>query len=254
MEEGDTTLTSRQIAPEAAGVVRIKQKRAWGNPSPCVIHAFRLLAARIKRRFVVARIVVSANGHQVHCQDAVTGPRCGGRFRQRAIQIPACSQSSDIGIEHGRRRDGGGLFAVFQRPLLLGCIDLAKIVDASIGLRRLTRPDEVRDRNRCQQTNDRHNDHDFHKGETRFAGVVDFHTILCLSVVCGVNAATDGLFISSVFRSLIACCHRNSDPKHQQSQCQTVGYASISTPDCRSSCKSIISQSFRSPHGPPPGV
>ena len=58
---------------------------------------------------------------------------------------------------------------VFQRPLMLGAVDLAKAVDAGVFLGRIAGADEVRDRNDGQQTDDGDHDHDFHKRE---AGLV----------------------------------------------------------------------------------
>ena len=76
----------------------------------------------------------------------------------------------------------GIALSVFQRPLVLGRIHLAKIVDANVFLRRVARPNEVRDGNGHQQTDDGHHDHDFHKREALFGQGFDFH-VTALSVV-----------------------------------------------------------------------
>ena len=74
------------------------------------------------------------------------------------------------------RHVGGGL-VFFQRPLLLGRVQLAEIVDAGIGLRGCAGFYEVGNRDRRQEADDGHNDHDFHQREAGLAEV--FH---CLHV------------------------------------------------------------------------
>jgi hypothetical protein len=79
------------------------------------------------------------------------------------------------------RRVGRGLL-LFQRPLLLRAVDLAEVVDARIGLGRGARFDEVGDRDRGEEADDGHNDHDFNQREARVTGVTDFHiNVNCLS-------------------------------------------------------------------------
>jgi len=60
------------------------------------------------------------------------------------------------------------VLAVFQRPLLDRTVDQAQVVDARIFAGCFTSLDEVRDRNRGQETDDCHHDHDFDERETRF--------------------------------------------------------------------------------------
>src|SRR6266705_203101 len=68
--------------------------------------------------------------------------------------------------------DGGGAdFLVFQRPLVDRRVNLAEVVDAGIGLRGRTGFDEVRNRDRSQQADDGHHDHDFNQRETRITDV-----------------------------------------------------------------------------------
>ena len=84
----------------------------------------------------------------------------------------------------------GGLF-VLQCVLLTCAIILTQVVDAGVSLRGGAGLDEIGDGDCRQQTNNRHNDHNFHQGEARFARCSDFHTVY--SVLCGANVATGGL-------------------------------------------------------------
>ena len=70
-------------------------------------------------------------------------------------------------IVDGRARG----FLVFQRELVGRRVNLAQVVDAAIGLGRRTRFDEVRDRDRRQEADDGHDDHDFNQRETGFTDV-----------------------------------------------------------------------------------
>ena len=82
-----------------------------------------------------------------------------------------------------RGRNASGLIG-FQRPLLLRTVNLAKVVDTGIGLGRLTSANEVRNRDRSEEADDGHNDHDFNEGETGFAGCIDLHStyLFCCAV------------------------------------------------------------------------
>lgn len=73
-----------------------------------------------------------------------------------------------------RGRLAAGL-TVFQRPLLLGAVNLAKIVDAGVGLRGLARPNVIGNSYRRQQADDRHNDHNLYQRKSRFARTSSFH-------------------------------------------------------------------------------
>jgi hypothetical protein len=68
-------------------------------------------------------------------------------------------------------------FLVFQRPGRLGAIDLLHVRDAGIALRGFASLDEVRDRNRGQQTDDRDHDHDFHQREGALARCLELHML-----------------------------------------------------------------------------
>ena len=70
--------------------------------------------------------------------------------------------------------------------------------------------DEVGNRDRSQQADDGHDDHDFHQGEARLAGCSIFHTCSLSFCFRGVNSATGGLYNYGCC-SLIACCNRTSD-------------------------------------------
>ena len=87
----------------------------------------------------------------------------GGRVdRSRAA-------AAEIAGQHTNRHCARAVLAVFQRPLLDRTVDQAQVVDASIFASGFTSFDEVRDRNRGQETDDCHHDHDFNEREARFA-------------------------------------------------------------------------------------
>ena len=56
----------------------------------------------------------------------------------------------------------GSVLLVLQRPLLNRSINLAEVVDTGVLLGRGARLDEVRDCDGRQQSDDCHDDHDFH--------------------------------------------------------------------------------------------
>ena len=109
-----------------------------------------------------------------------------GRFGGHVVvRIGASSRAGRIHFDVFVRTDqiGGdrtisGSFLVFQRPLLLRAINLAKVVYAGIFLSRRAGFHEVRNGDRGQQTDDGHHDHDFHQGETRLTGGLNFHTLV----------------------------------------------------------------------------
>jgi hypothetical protein len=81
----------------------------------------------------------------------------------------------------------------FQCPGLDRAIDLAQVIDAGIHLGRGTGFDEVRYRDRCQQPDNRHDDHDFHQGEASCLIFGSFHFEPFRPR--GVNKATGGLLL-----------------------------------------------------------
>ena len=96
------------------------------------------------------------------------------------------SGTAQIRFNVSRLRRGRAGLALFQRPLLLGGVNDAEVVDARIGLRGLTSFHEVRNRDGRQEADDGHDDHDFHQRETRLAvGLGHFH---CICFLC-FNAA-----------------------------------------------------------------
>ena len=81
----------------------------------------------------------------------------------RAATAQVRSQRADVRFHAVR-----AVLAVFQRPLLDRTVDQAQVVDARIFAGCFTSLDEVRDRNRGQETDDCHHDHDFDEREARF--------------------------------------------------------------------------------------
>jgi len=83
-------------------------------------------------------------------------------------------------------RDGLGVcnsrtvgLPVFQRPFIDASINLTEVVNAGIALWCGAGTYEVGDRNRRQQADNGHDDHDFHQREARLAGwFVCFHFLL----------------------------------------------------------------------------
>lgn len=71
-----------------------------------------------------------------------------------------------------------GRLLVFQGVLLDRAIDLAQVIDARISLRSDARADEVGNRNRRQQANDGHDDHDLDQRKAGLPGGSIFHTDL----------------------------------------------------------------------------
>ena len=80
---------------------------------------------------------------------------------RRAVRILAASAAPQVGRNVGRRHCGRRGNLVFQRPLLDCSINLAEVVDARILLRGGAGLDEVGNRDRCQEADDGHHDHDF---------------------------------------------------------------------------------------------
>src|SRR5262249_42873354 len=86
--------------------------------------------------------------------------------------------TTQVLLDRSVGRSRAGRLVVFQAPLLFRTVNLAKIVDASVLLRRGARPNEVRDRDRSEEADDRHNDHDFHERKARLTGGLNLHTNL----------------------------------------------------------------------------
>ena len=98
-----------------------------------------------------------------------------GRDQVAGVQLDVRGQVR----AHGDRGTRG--LAFFQRELVGRRVKLAEVVDASVGLRGGTRFHEVRDRNRREEADDGHNDHDFDEREARAADVfIGFHLLFFL--------------------------------------------------------------------------
>jgi len=105
-----------------------------------------------------------------------------GRERVRGVSRARISDRGGSGItadirseiRFRRRRDAGLLG--FERPLLLGTINLTEVVDASIHLGGRARLHEVGNRDRSQEADDGHHDHDFNEREARVLVVTNLHS------------------------------------------------------------------------------
>ena len=127
----------------------------------------------------------------------------------RATRNAAGSVQLDVGREVGAQGDGvTGFFLVFQGELIRSGINLAEVVDARIGLGRGTSAHEVRNRDSCQEADDRDNDHDFYQGEARLTDVFGlFHFSFLSCWFYGGTKQQAGLYDYD-FVPLIACCNR----------------------------------------------
>ena len=99
----------------------------------------------------------------------------GGSSVRRAYRQFAGRTVTEVGLYVRARRRGGARLMLLQRPLLLGAINLAQIVDARIHLRGRARAHEVGNGDGGQQTDNRDDDHDFNEGETCLAADFIFH-------------------------------------------------------------------------------
>ena len=100
-----------------------------------------------------------------------------GRNAASGVQLDVRGQVARIAD-----RGASGL-AVFEGKFVGRSVNLAEVVDTSIGLRGGTGLHEVRNRDGSQQTDDGHDDHDFNQGKTRLADVfIRFHFVfVCYS-------------------------------------------------------------------------
>lgn len=129
---------------------------------------------------------------------AVRGARRNGT---RSVEL-------DVGSQVSAQGEGvTSLFALFQSELVGRRVNLTEVVDASIGLRGSASFDEVRNRDRRQEADDGHDNHDFDEGEARRTEVfVSFHFTFVLR---GVNEQQAGLYDYN-FVHRIACCNRDT--------------------------------------------
>ena len=114
----------------------------------------------------------------VHDGVAIREGSAAGRANDRVLQI-----RGHVCFHNG----GCGILLELERPLLDRTINLTEIVDTGILLRGGAGFDEVGDRDRCEQADDGHYDHDFNQREAGFIGRIDLHTIYYLFSACGVN-------------------------------------------------------------------
>ena len=87
------------------------------------------------------------------------------------VQSSAASRadcvSPQIGPHLGRSDGGGGGFFEFHRTLQDGGLNLPKIADADVGLRSGAGSDKSGDGNRCEHSDETHNDHEFQERKAR---------------------------------------------------------------------------------------
>lgn len=89
--------------------------------------------------------------------DGTIGIGAGSRtFRSPAL---------DVGVNFGLVDRSARRLLLFERPLFLRAVDLAKVVNAPVLLRSRTRFQEVRNRDRSEEADDGHYDHDFDQRE-----------------------------------------------------------------------------------------
>ena len=125
----------------------------------------------------------AAGGRRHQGIDAIAGGEgtSGAGGVQGAGREGTCAATAHIRLDLGGRWSHGSSLAVFQGVLLLGTVDLAEVIDASIVLGLGTCFHEVRNGDRSQQTDDGDDNHDFNEGKTRFTCGV-FHTFTDLVV------------------------------------------------------------------------
>ena len=119
----------------------------------------------------------------VHDGVAVGERGSAGRTNHRVLQVAA-----NVAETHSV----GGAFFEFHRPLLNRPVDLAKVIDTGVLLRRSTCSNEVRDRDCSEQPDNGHHDHYFYQRETALAECFLFHTLVTGPFFYGVNTATSG--------------------------------------------------------------
>ena len=113
---------------------------------------------------------------------ADNGQRVGAARRARGDGLRRIEL--DVGRQiNGQRNACTGRFALFQGELVGRRVNLAEVVNASIGLRGGARFHEVRNRNGRQEADDGHDDHDFNQREARFAGVFHLFHLFCFLFV-----------------------------------------------------------------------
>ena len=128
-----------------------------------LLRSMRLARQRAQRTSYLRQIADRAQGISA-------ASRAG---RNAAVRIKL-----DVGGQCTHGAVGTRLLAGFQCPFVNSGGDLAHVVNASVLLRGGTSFHEVGNGDGGQQTNDGHNNHNFHQGETRFTGLFHlFHTL-----------------------------------------------------------------------------
>jgi hypothetical protein len=145
------------------------------------------------------RTNIAAGWSDIHGENIVTATK---RF-VRHIRADPAKVWGDVRV----CGHSGADLTFFQGPLLFGCVNDAEVIDAGIGLRGLTGFHEVGNRDRSQEANDGHHDHDFNQRESR-PGIVPsrFHSF-AFSFYGGTQQQAD--LYDDCFCSNIACRNRN---------------------------------------------
>ena len=157
-----------------------------------------------------------ANGSRLHVTDRVARRKGAGRIR-RAARERAKITAAHVGLDVRLRRGGVGGSLVFQGPLLLGTVNLTEVVDAGILLRGGAGANEVGNRDGGQETDNGHDDHDFHQREALFAGFILFHNYIAFSTSRPERNNWRVNIISN--RSFIANCEPLASIKQPMCQC-----------------------------------
>ena len=88
--------------------------------------------------------------------------------------------SGTIQVRISHSSTGGS--PALEREVRLGAFNLLEVGNASIGLGGRTGTHEVGNRNRSQEADDGHHDHDFNECEAGLTERIDLHNCFCLSL------------------------------------------------------------------------
>ena len=105
--------------------------------------------------------------------------------------------AGDIGgsaIQVRRSRRGRSGSAAFQCPVGFGTLNLLEVGNAGIGLGGRARTHKVGNRDRSQEADDGHHDHDFNEGEAGLTERINLHNCFCLSLAARTKTV-GGLFV-----------------------------------------------------------
>lgn len=115
-----------------------------------------------------------AGGGGLKIIEAVAGGKTIGRVGG-AGRSGAGGAATEVRLDVRQYRDGILRSAVFQGPGLLGAVNLAQVVDAGALLRLEPGADEIGDRDRREQADNGHHNHDLHQCEPRRPDRSNFH-------------------------------------------------------------------------------